>query len=467
MVDFMPAGGAPTGATITTFRVATDGGVSDGGPSRSRMGGAAVSTNGANVNTIPLSARKAAPLDLSTVERRGYNAPNHLPPKPQRMFGLQEAPTYRPTAEQFKDPVAYMQSIREEAQQFGIVKIVPPDTWNPSFAVDTERFHFRTRRQELNSVEGGTRANLNYLDQLSKFHKQHGHSLTRFPSVDKRPLDLYKLKKAVETRGGFERVCKQKKWAEIGRDLGYSGKIMSSLSTSLKNSYQKWLHPYEEYLRVVKPGVHQMLEHEHGGPFTPSPAHSPLKKQGTPTANAIESPAIKASAALNASLHSDAVPTPPELPRPAIASGGFTAVNSGGFTSVNGNAPPTPATPAPNGVSAMNTPSGLPRDFADSRTSTPLRSGDSPMLSAHNTPDLRPTSHGLTPLSNGHAFNQLKRALSNDGESSVNEEADEASGRRSKRLRKGKHTLACTRMQSHLACCILAWLGSDSHSHWW
>ena len=107
------------------------------------------------VNTIPLSARKSAPLDLATVERRGHNAPNHLPPKPQRMFGLQEAPTYRPTAEQFKDPIAYMQSIREEAQQYGIVKIVPPDTWNPAFAVDTERFHFKTRRQELNSVEGG------------------------------------------------------------------------------------------------------------------------------------------------------------------------------------------------------------------------------------------------------------------------------------------------------------------------
>ena len=456
MVDFMPPGGPPTGATITTFRVATDGGVSDGGPSRSRMGGAAISANGAqpnSVNTIPLSARKSAPLDLASVERRGHNAPNNLPPRPQRLFGLQEAPTYRPTAEQFKDPLAYMQSIREDAQQYGIVKIVPPDTWNPPFAVDTERFHFRTRRQELNSVEGGTRANLNYLDQLAKFHKQHGHSLTRFPSVDKRPLDLYKLKKAVETRGGFERVCKQKKWAEIGRDLGYSGKIMSSLSTSLKNSYQKWLHPYEEYLRVVKPGVQHMLEVEHGGPFTPSPAHSPLKKsaQETPTANAPESPAARASAALNASLHGDAVPTPPELPRPANLSG-FTAVNSGGFTPVNGNPAPAPsATPATNSVSAVNTPNGVHREFIDSLTSTPLRNGDSPMLSAHNTPDLRPTAHGLTPLSNGHAFNQLKRALSQDGESSMNEEADEASGRRSKRLRKGRHTLACRRMRSHLA----------------
>lgn len=445
MVDFMPPGGPPTGATITTFRVATDGNVSEGGHPRSRMGGAATPANGApaNVNTIPLSARKSAPLDLATVERRGHNAPNNLPPKSQRMFGLQEAPTYRPTAEQFKDPLAYMQSIHEEAQQYGIVKIVPPDTWNPAFAVDTERFHFRTRRQELNSVEGGTRANLNYLDQLAKFHKQHGHSLTRFPSVDKRPLDLYKLKKAVETRGGFERVCKQKKWAEIGRDLGYSGKIMSSLSTSLKNSYQKWLHPYEEYLRVVKPGVQQMLEVEHGGPFTPSPAHSPLKKSthGTPPANTLDSPAARASAALNASLQGDTVPTPPELPRASLA--GFTAVNSTSFTPVNGNSAPVPsATPASNSFSAVNTPNGLQRDFIDSRTSTPLRNGDSPMLSAHNTPDLRPTSHGLTPLSNGHAFNQLKRTLSQDGESSMNEDADEASGRRSKRLRKGKHTLA-------------------------
>jgi hypothetical protein len=54
------------------------------------------------------------------------------------MFGLKEAPTYRPTAEEFKDPVQYIAKIREEAAKFGIAKIVPPDSWNPPFAVDTE-----------------------------------------------------------------------------------------------------------------------------------------------------------------------------------------------------------------------------------------------------------------------------------------------------------------------------------------
>ena len=291
---------------------------------------------------------------------------------------------------------------------------------------------------------------MNYLDQLGKFHKQHGHSLTRFPSVDKRPLDLYKLKKAVETRGGFERVCKQKKWAEIGRDLGYSGKIMSSLSTSLKNSYQKWLHPYEEYLRVVKPGVQQMLEFEHGGPFTPSPAPSPLKKsvQGTPNANATESPAIRASSALNATIQKDSAPTPPpEPPRPAVSSG-FTAVNSGGFTPVNAqainahmaHAPPAPPVPpsTPGSFAAVNLPNSLQRENFDSRMSTPLQNGGSPMISAHNTPDLRPTAIGLTPLSNGQPYNQLKRTLSQDAESSVNEDLDDTNGRRSKRIKKGE-----------------------------
>jgi histone demethylase JARID1 len=296
----------------------------------------------------------------------------------------------------------------------------------------------------------GTRTNLNYLDQLAKFHKQHGNSLTRFPSVDKRPLDLYKLKKAVETRGGFNRVCKQKKWAEIGRDLGYSGKIMSSLSTSLKNSYQKWLHPYEEYLRVVKPGVQQMLELENGGPYTPSPAPSPIKKsnQGTPAGH-IDSPAMRASAALNVSIQNEAAPTPPPLPpidppRPSMTPG-FTPVNAGGFTAVNAHPPPQPQYQAPpqpvsipSSFSAANAPNGVNHDNVDSRTSTPLRNGDSPMLSADNTPDLRPLAASLTSLSNGQLFNQLKRTMSQDTEGSMNGETDSASGQHSKRAKKGK-----------------------------
>ena len=97
-------------------------------------------------------------------------------------------------------------------------------------------------------------AELDYPEQLSRFHKQHSTDLNRLLSIDNRPLALYELKKAVARYGGFEKVCKLNKWAEIGRDLGCSGKITSSLSTLLRNLYQRWLHPYEQYLKLAEPG---------------------------------------------------------------------------------------------------------------------------------------------------------------------------------------------------------------------
>jgi histone demethylase JARID1 len=288
------------------------------------------------------------------------------------------------------------------------------------------RFH----SEHIAETDGlGTRANLSYLDALAKFHKQQGTNMTRWPYVDKKPLDLYRLKKAVEARGGFEKVCKLKKWAEIGRDLGYSGKIMSSLSTSLKNSYQKWLCPYEDYLRIAKPGVHQQLELEYGGPLTPSPAPSPLKRSDVPTPASVgsESPARHATDALRASIDGHPKGADPDVsmpdapgsstPKPiagftAVNSSGFTAVNSG-FTSVNRSIATAadgkgPATPKPNGT---------------------------PATSTKNTPEFRSSILGPS---------GLKRQMSCDSlESAKKDSADaddgESGSRRSKRLKKGEH----------------------------
>ncbi|KAI1091756.1 PLU-1-like protein [Rostrohypoxylon terebratum] len=374
---------------------------------------------------VPLSSMRSAPLDLTSVERRGQPTASREPPKRSRPYGLEEAPTYHPTEEEWKDPFEYVRKITPEAREYGICKIVPPDSWNPDFAIDTEKFHFRTRKQELNSVEGSTRANLSYLDALAKYHKQQGTNLNRLPYVDKKPLDLYRLKKAVESRGGFEKVCKTKKWAEIGRDLGYSGKIMSSLSTSLKNSYDRWLTPYENYLRQAKPGVYQQLEYEYGGPLTPSPAPSPMKRStvNTPSSLRAESPARHASDALQQSLNGSKqepdrdtimADTPAVTSQPT--SGGFTAINSGGFTPVNA------------GFTSVNRP--IPTD-PKGFTPPPKHHG-SPHPSGKNTPDLRPS--GLGPAT------ALKRQLSSDSLDSAKKDAatddSENGSRRSKRLKK-------------------------------
>lgn len=286
----------------------------------------------------------------------------------------------------------------------------------------------------MNSVEGGNRVNNDYLDQLARFHKQNGHNLNRFPSVDKRPLDLYRLKKTVERKGGFEQVCKTKRWAEVGRDLGYSGKIMSSLSTSLKNSYQKWLLPYEEYLRVAKPGVQHQLEMMNGGPtipYTPSPGPSPIKKpQGQTPTSMNGTPTMQASAALNASINAPESPQPPPLPRdfstqsqPPAGTGGFTPVNpGGGFTPVN--AAPTPSA----SFTSVNGPNGF-----HSNSATPQRTLDTPQTST-GTQDIAPHPNGVAALKRQHSDQIL-----------TPEEID-AMNRRSKRLRKDVPTVAGSNM---------------------
>jgi histone demethylase JARID1 len=405
----------------------------------SRMRAAAPNaTNGStpSAHAPPISSMKSAALDMSTVERRGQPTEVHEPVvKKTRPWDLEEAPTFWPTEEEWRDPGEYMRKISPRAQKYGICKIIPPESWDPDFAIDTEKFHFRTRKQELNSVEGKTRASLAYLDGLNKFHKQQGNNLHRMPYVDKKPLDLHKLKKCVETRGGFEKVCKHKKWAEIGRDLGYSGKIMSSLSTSLKNSYQKWLEPYEEYLKLAKPGVHQQLEYEYGGPLgTPSPSLTPMKRSGVYTPPTAGSPARHATDALQATLQghtngtkdSDrdtpmpdapsaaavASPAPAATPTPNAPSG-FRAINSGGFTAVN------------SGFTSVNrTP----------KTDTPSHNPTSAVTTARNTPDMKPSTLGpASSLKRQHSIESLNSSTK-DGEG---DDAD-AGGRRSKRAKKGK-----------------------------
>jgi [histone H3]-trimethyl-L-lysine4 demethylase len=94
--------------------------------------------NGAMPNsappTIPYSARRAAPLDMNTVERR--NPLTRDPPPRNRPNGVMEAPTFTPTEEEFRDPMEYIKSIYDKASKYGICKIIPPTGWDPDFAID-------------------------------------------------------------------------------------------------------------------------------------------------------------------------------------------------------------------------------------------------------------------------------------------------------------------------------------------
>lgn len=168
-------------------------------------------------------------------------------------FKPKELPTFFMSENEFKDPIEFTEKISHIGKKYGGVKVVPPASWLTSFSLNTELFWFRLRRQLLNNFKNEMESRLDFFYQLFEYHasinkkKNAQQILNKLPSIDKRILDLYRLRKYVKLRGGFHVVCKRKLWAQIGRELGYSGRIMTSLSSSLKSAYQRVILDFDEY----------------------------------------------------------------------------------------------------------------------------------------------------------------------------------------------------------------------------
>ncbi|XP_056158165.1 lysine-specific demethylase 5C isoform X2 [Lampris incognitus] len=155
-----------------------------------------------------------------------------------------ECPVFEPSWEEFQDPLGYIAKIRPIAEKSGICKIRPPPDWQPPFSVELDSFHFTPRIQRLNELEAETRVKLNYLDRIAKFWEIQGSSL-KIPNIERRILDIFSLSKIVTEEGGFEMVCKERRWARIAQRLGYpAGKNIGSL---LRSHYERIVHPFEMF----------------------------------------------------------------------------------------------------------------------------------------------------------------------------------------------------------------------------
>lgn len=117
--------------------------------------------------------------------------------------------------------------------------------------------------QRLNSIEASSRAKLNFLEQLYRYHKQQGNPRVVVPTINHKPLDLWLLRKEVHKMGGYEmvnlvsfpfspgthffflQVTKGKNWPEVARTLGYTS--VQGLASQIKNSYARVILPYEDF----------------------------------------------------------------------------------------------------------------------------------------------------------------------------------------------------------------------------
>uniref|UniRef100_A0AAR2LGP4 [histone H3]-trimethyl-L-lysine(4) demethylase n=1 Tax=Pygocentrus nattereri TaxID=42514 RepID=A0AAR2LGP4_PYGNA len=162
-------------------------------------------------------------------------------PRPDEFKPPPECPVFEPSWEEFADPFAFINKIRPIAEKTGICKVRPPPDWQPPFACDVDRLHFTPRIQRLNELEAQTRVKLNFLDQIAKFWELQGCTL-KIPHVERKILDLYQLNKLVADEGGFDVVCKDRRWTKIATTMGFApGKAVGS---HLRAHYERIIYPY-------------------------------------------------------------------------------------------------------------------------------------------------------------------------------------------------------------------------------
>ncbi|XP_046881983.1 lysine (K)-specific demethylase 5Ba [Hypomesus transpacificus] len=160
---------------------------------------------------------------------------------PNEFIAPPECPVFEPSWEEFADPFAYINKIRPIAEKTGICKVRPPQEWQPPFACDVDRLHFNPRIQRLNELEAQTRVKLNFLDQIAKFWELQGCTL-KIPHVERKILDLYQLNQLVKDEGGFDAVCRERRWSKISVKMGFApGKAIGS---HLRAHYERILYPY-------------------------------------------------------------------------------------------------------------------------------------------------------------------------------------------------------------------------------
>ena len=164
--------------------------------------------------------------------------------KTKAAFTLPECPVYRPTVEEFTEPLDYIASIRAEAEKFGICRIIPPKQWQPSFQLSEAAFKFSTRKQRIHQLYTRCGPTSHFVDCLREHLRSEGTESFDLPMLGNVELDLYKLSQCVAQHGGLQNVINKHKWAKIADELGVS-KNVSNRDERLQAFYYRFLLSYD------------------------------------------------------------------------------------------------------------------------------------------------------------------------------------------------------------------------------
>ncbi|EDQ87085.1 uncharacterized protein MONBRDRAFT_33502 [Monosiga brevicollis MX1] len=162
-----------------------------------------------------VTATSASPLTESAgpaVQAQAKAEPPSVHP------GVVHCPVFRPTIEEFAQPLQYIEQIRPEAEGFGICKIIPPEGWDPPFPLADAAFKFTTRVQRTHLLYDRDQPNI-FIRALQRHLAGENVVIAPWPAIAGFEIDLEVLYHVVEDLGGCDTVGEQNLWEEVAAHL--------------------------------------------------------------------------------------------------------------------------------------------------------------------------------------------------------------------------------------------------------
>uniref|UniRef100_UPI00358ED3F9 protein Jumonji-like isoform X2 n=1 Tax=Myxine glutinosa TaxID=7769 RepID=UPI00358ED3F9 len=170
---------------------------------------------------------------------------------------LEEIPTFRPSSKEFHDPVAYLESVRDQVRLYGMCLVIPPADWRPECKLN-EEMRFVTQVQHVHKLWQRWGPSEQRLACIRKHLLAQGIVLDKLPLIGGCELDLARFSQLMEEMGGVQRVNDPKKWGRLADLLGVPRSAQDRLA-KLQEAYCKYLLSYDTLPMDVRTALEQTV----------------------------------------------------------------------------------------------------------------------------------------------------------------------------------------------------------------
>uniref|UniRef100_A0A3Q3GAT0 Protein Jumonji n=1 Tax=Labrus bergylta TaxID=56723 RepID=A0A3Q3GAT0_9LABR len=163
---------------------------------------------------------------------------------PSRGWGaLGEAPVFRPAPREFLDPLVYLDAAREQAEDAGMCRVVPPPDWRPECKL-SEEMRFVTQVQRVHMLGRRWGPNVQRLACIRKHLKSQGITMEEPPVIGGCEVDLSRFFQLINDMGGMQQVMDLKKWTKLA-DLLCIPKSAQDRLAKLQEAYLQYILSYD------------------------------------------------------------------------------------------------------------------------------------------------------------------------------------------------------------------------------